>query len=293
MQKLSVEVLEKCIQQNLTSAEINMLLYIARFQNDDGVVHGVYYKDVCDAIGLSYQGFYDCKKSLQNKGIIESEKANYYDWNIKIVNNSFIGKDNYGRGYVSVSSKMVKSKIFQKLRANAKIMALYLLREWQISFSKTRKKSYQILKDTFLKKFSGLGVSARMLRSYLTELTPFLSVYLENGRKYYITFKNDEIRNISTLSENDELREHEYIVSCRRNRIHNYTNKQKEDIFDVLKQYHVKLIKDLEFDLSKIIAKSLEIINQGILTKKNWKRQVNPSLVHKLIRQELQLEPVK
>lgn len=38
MQKLSVTVLEKMIQANVTSKEIDFLLYVARFQNEYGVV---------------------------------------------------------------------------------------------------------------------------------------------------------------------------------------------------------------------------------------------------------------
>lgn len=40
MQKLSIEVLERAMQQNLTSSEVDMLLYIARFQNDAGIAGG-------------------------------------------------------------------------------------------------------------------------------------------------------------------------------------------------------------------------------------------------------------
>lgn len=175
MQKLSIEVLEHAMQQNLTSAEVDMLLYIARFQNDAGTARGIYYKDVCEGIGISYQAFYDCKKGLEEKGIISSEKNNYYDWDITILNNSFVGNENFGRGYVSVSSKMVRSAVFRKFKANTKLMALYLLREWLISRKRTNKESYQILRENFLAKFRKLlNVSDRMIRRYLGQLQPFL-----------------------------------------------------------------------------------------------------------------------
>ena len=38
MQKLSVIVLEKMIKANVTSKEIDFLLYIARFQNEYGII---------------------------------------------------------------------------------------------------------------------------------------------------------------------------------------------------------------------------------------------------------------
>ena len=36
MQKISIEVLEKAIKEKLTSAELDLLLYVARFQDEAG-----------------------------------------------------------------------------------------------------------------------------------------------------------------------------------------------------------------------------------------------------------------
>ena len=43
MQKLSVEVLEKMLGADLSNHEIDMMLYIARFQDEFGHIRGVYY----------------------------------------------------------------------------------------------------------------------------------------------------------------------------------------------------------------------------------------------------------
>ena len=279
MQKISIEVLEKAIKEKLTSAELDLLLYVARFQDETGRASGIYYKDVCESINVSYQGFYDCKRSLQNKGLISAEKCNYYDWDITILNNSFAGKENYGRGYVSVSSKMVKSTAFRKLRANAKMMALYLLREWNINRKKAKRDSYAILKENFLNKFKELGFTNRMARAYLGELKPFLSVYLEDGRKYFLTFKKSEVYN-------EEKRLHDLDTACRRNKVKGIEAEQKQDILTVLRQYHVKIVKKLDFNLSSIVEQSLEILN-GNKQKKKWRRELNPKLIHKIIQDEL------
>ena len=285
MQKISIEVLEKAIEEKLTSAEVDMLLYIARFQDETGTASGIYYKDVCESINISYQGFYDCKRSLQNKGLIYAEKCNYYDWDITILNNSFIGKENYGRGYVSVSSKMVKSSVFRKLRANAKLMALYLLREWSINRKKAKCESYSILKENFLSKFKELGFTNRMTRAYLGELKPFLSVYLENGRKYFLTFKKSEVYNAGE-SENEEKRLHDFDTACRRNKVKEIEEETKRDILTVLRQYHVKVVKKLDFNLSSVVEQSLKVLN-GQKKKSKWRRELNPKLIHKIIQEEL------
>ena len=41
MQKISIEVLENAIRAGLTSAEVDMLLYIDRFQNEAGIARGI------------------------------------------------------------------------------------------------------------------------------------------------------------------------------------------------------------------------------------------------------------
>lgn len=287
MQKISIEVLEKMLRAELTGAEVDMLLYIARYQNNKGISGGIYYKEVCEATGMSYQAFYDCKKGLEKKGIIHAEKNNYYDWNITILDNSFAGKENFGRGYVSVSSDMVKSCEFRGFRANTKLMALYLLREWQISRKHTGSFSYQILKENLIKKFKAFGVSARMIRSYLGELQPFLHVYLEKGKKYYLTFKQEFVKNRTNITENDERRHHELVTACRRNRIKEPEPQECVDILTLMKQYWVKIEKNLSFDLSEIVKKSIEIRNERIKNRNRWSRSLNPSLVHKLLKEEL------
>lgn len=287
VQKIAIEVLEHAIRAGLSSSEVDMLLYIARYQNEAGIARGIYYKDVCENIQISYQAFYDCKKSLVEKGIIYAEKNNYFDWDITILNNSFLGKENFGRGYVSVASKMVRSATFRKLRANAKLMALYLQREWQISRKQTGKTAYQMLKETFLLKFRGLfGVADRMLRSYLTELQPFLSVYLQEGRKFFLTFKENEVKN-REINGNDESREQQIKVACRRNKVKDISIRLQKDLMRLMSQYNPKITKHPEFDLSRVMGLCLERININISKKNNWKREINAALMNKIMQEQL------
>ena len=289
MQKISADVLEKMLHANLTGNEIDMILYIARYQDELGHVQGVYYKDICENVGLSYQGFYDCLHSLQNKGIIMCEKRSYYDWDIQIINNSFSGTENFGRGYVSLHCGMVRSDAFKGLKSGAKLMALYLMREWLISRSRTKSSAYQITKENLMKKFTTLlNVSRRTVREYLGELSEFMSVYLENGRKYFITFKREAYESLPGKdSENDELRSHTVKISCRRNRIKEADQEKVNDIYKILKQHHKEITKKFEFDLSAIIKESLARINENVRNKYKWKRYLSPALVHKIVVEQL------
>jgi len=288
MQKLSVTVLERMIESGVSSREVDFILYVGKYQNEYGTAEGIYYKDICDAVGLSVQGFYNCKKSLEEKGIILCTKNSYYDYDITILDNSFAGKENYGRGYISLHLKLFSMKEFRNLKAGAKLMTMWLLREWLIYKSKSGKLSYQILKDTFLKKFMGLfHMTARTVRSYLGMLKPFLNVYLKEGKKYYITFLNSVASSVpGQNSENEELREHNVSTACRRNRIKNETYAERKEICTILSQHHSEL-KKTGISLSDIVKNSLEIINAGIRNKSRWKRYLNSSLIHKLLIGEL------
>lgn len=74
-------------------------------------------------------------------------------------------------------------------------MALWLMREWLISRSRSGSSAYQITKENLIAKFVGLlNVSRRTVREYLGDLEPFMDVYLEKGRKYFITFKRAHTR---------------------------------------------------------------------------------------------------
>lgn len=282
MQKIGLSVLENMVRKKVTNRELDFILYIARYQNEYGVVTGVHYKDVCDGAGLSYQGFYDCKRSLEDKGIISCEKNNYFDWDITIEGNSFKGKENYGRGYVSIHCNMVRDPEFRKCKVGSKLLALLLMRDWKIAVKKSKSSSFQILKENFVSKYTGLfGVSKRMVRQYLGELQSFISVYLEEGRKYYLTFKKTAVMiDAKAESENNELRSHDITVACRRNRIKEAGTSVHQGICQILCQQHKKIENSFTYDLTEMVRKSLEIRNQG---RKRWKRELSVPLLHKVL----------
>lgn len=282
MQKISADVLEKMMKSNLSSKEVDFILYVAQYQNNYGVASGIYYKDVCEALNLSYQGFYNCRAALEEKGIIRSEKKSYYDCDITILNNEF-DPEHYDRGYVNIHVPMIQDPRFRELKAGAKLMGLWLMREWLIYKSKTKQSGYQILKVNFMAKFREmLGLTNRVIRSYLGALEPFLSVYLEAGKKYFITFREEYVRagNRMSDSENGVLRSHLVRVACRRNRVASDPEKERE-IIDILSIHDKDIRKFRSFPLSGIIADTLAFLNQNVRSKYKWKRYLNPSLIHK------------
>lgn len=45
MQKLSEKLIDRMIQEQLSSAEVDFIIYLSRYQDDYGMVSGVYYKE--------------------------------------------------------------------------------------------------------------------------------------------------------------------------------------------------------------------------------------------------------
>lgn len=87
MQKIKYCVLDKLLRADLSRAEMDFILHISHYQDDYGCVSGIYYRDICNALQISYQTFYDVLHSLQVKEIIAVTKAYYGDWDVTILDN--------------------------------------------------------------------------------------------------------------------------------------------------------------------------------------------------------------
>ena len=103
MQKIKYGVLDKLLRADLSRAEMDFILHISHYQDDTGCVSGIYYRDICEALQISYQTFYDVLRSLQAKEIIKVDKAFYGDWDVTILDNSF---QNGITGYVSTGDDL-------------------------------------------------------------------------------------------------------------------------------------------------------------------------------------------
>lgn len=187
MDKLKLKVINKMQEAGLSKLEVLFMLEIAKYQNKNGLVHGIYYKDICTNVGMlygkkkmSYQRFYDVMRSLKDKGIISFEKG-FKDYDITILHNDFTD-DTYFEGYISVSHTMFSLKNFGQLKAGAMLLALELVKNCESNRSKKLKKLenldssnivgyMKISKDKFYENYANkLGVSKRVLKMYVNSL---------------------------------------------------------------------------------------------------------------------------
>lgn len=76
MQRIKLNVFKSWFDKNLTGKEIDFLLVLSFYQDKRGVTRGVYYKDMMREGKMSAQTFYDCKKSLTEKGYLHMAHLN-------------------------------------------------------------------------------------------------------------------------------------------------------------------------------------------------------------------------
>lgn len=280
MQKLKNRVLDKMLQAHLTKAEVDFILELSHFQDDFGKIYGVYYKSVCEAIGVSYQTFYVTMLSLVDKGLISLDKAFYGDWDITIRDNDFSYQEALKEGYINTGHDIFYNKHFKQLKANEKLLAMQFLKICGAG------KNYHISVDNFYEKYAKLlQVTKRTLQVYINKLKVFFSIGIKNSM-YWITprvaaFKSNAPSDLQNFSK------HLGGVACRRNRA-TYTQESLKDTIDLIRQYGETLGIKIARAFLNAVDDSIRKVNAGISNKSKWDRQLRPKFIHKIIRKELQ-----
>lgn len=124
MQRIKLNVFKSWFDKNLTGKEIDFLLVLSFYQDKRGVTRGVYYKDMMREGKMSAQTFYDCKKSLTEKGVISSVEGQD-DYDITLIGNDFTiyGKEDYEEGkvkYLSTTYHLFRDPYFRTLKPKQK-----------------------------------------------------------------------------------------------------------------------------------------------------------------------------
>lgn len=283
--KLKIEYVKRFFDADLSSKEFDFLMYLALRQDNKGTVYGVYYKDACEKLSISAPEFYKVLRSLKRKGFVDYEKNNRIDWDITLVNNRFDYDGAFKEGYVKIS-KLFEDKKFQELKAGAKILALDFIRLSAASGCSVKLK-VATLRDKYTKL---LRVQARVLKIYVHQIRKFFAIYNKDGLVFITPYKKDYK---NRRSENENCHGNLIDVICRRNRIEDNDTKHKKSVQELLNQYKAEAIEcgeRIERVLQYCVARSLEYINVNNKKKREWQRILRPKLIHKLLRQYLQLD---
>ncbi len=255
MRKIRKKVLNSFCAAGLTRKEQDLFLYLCRYQNVQGNVAGVFYKDVCDQMEMTPQSFYTSLRKLQKSGMIHVESPEYrklrnaVDWNIAVLNNDC---SNYkivlqDGGYLSLADGFYASPDFWALKAGAKAVAMQIC-TWCRS-SKVGK--YVIGSANFLKKFAEqLGVGIRTVRRYLESLK---KLFVISRWKKNITFKvRPDLKAVIPGSDSDAdlIRKQHVRTACCEYGIRIPDDTALKDAADLEKQYPVlgEMLQKKEMD---------------------------------------------
>jgi len=171
--KISNQNLDKILER-CTKKEIDLIIFLGQFQDDFGVVKGIHYKDVLNAIGISKSTFYKLLYGLEDKGIIEicwiNEDFSY--WSATIIDNVFDSSINntqsndYKKGYFKLNYAILHTKAFKSMTKSEKVIVIRLLKiadfshntikvtiktlmEWTNKSRRSVKKFVETLKSVF------------------------------------------------------------------------------------------------------------------------------------------------
>lgn len=270
--------------------EWDLFLYVAKCMDQaTGEARGVYYRDVMQACKMSKQSFYNALRGLYQKGIITYQKNSELDYDVTILDNYFVTEMDYQDGYVSLSREAFLRPEFQKLKAHEKYMLFEFLKgthENGHSLQMGRKKFYEKFRDI-------LGVTNRVIRSYLHNLKYFFSIGVKDG-KIYITYKHSIFRKLKKGDKGYKTEMAWYIESRVKTECHrchvSYDSGRISDTASLIGQYREKLnykVGNKSKELLRIVLTCLHRTVEGL----RWKdRELNPRYIHKLLRTALDLD---
>ena len=296
MQRIKLDVFHSLFEKELAGNEIDFIIALTHLQNGRGEAFGVHYKEMCEKMDISVQAFYDCKKSLAQKGIIQVTKGQK-DYDIVLCGNDFTSYTDrdYKTGnvpYIRTNQKLFYDVNWKKLKPAQKLLIMDLLNINEAGKFRT----HRIKRENFIKKYANtvaedgsmerglLNINARTLQTCLKMLKLYFYVGIKDGM-YLITLRKQFSEKV-VQSEHKQTYEYLMKVACRRNKIKQPDQKEYKDILQLLLNYRKRLWESFINPLD-IFPKMLLIINDRVLNPKKWIRRLKASLFHKLLREEL------
>ncbi len=295
MQRIKLEVFKTFFQKNLTGNEIDFLIALSRIQNPQGKAYGVHYREMIQSVKMSVQAFYDCKSSLEKKGMIEVKKGKD-DYDITFCGNDFTKytEEDYKRGtvkYLSTNHPIFSDRNWKKLKPKQKLLAMDLL---NINLAGNFR-AHKIGRKKFFSKYADhmengkivkgiLEISVRTLQKYLQMLKLYFQIRLEDGM-YHIYLRRPFAKRETAFEKQEEI-ERTVQTMCRRTGIKEADPKEAGDICNVIAVYQKEYLSS-GIDLTTIFSEMLEILNGNVAAKRRWKKRLKASLFHKIFREKL------
>ena len=231
MQKISLEIVNRIVEENISNDEINFLLYIAQFQNELGQVRGIHYRTAIIALNISKPQFYNIIRTMEEKKFITVDWSNSRYWNFVINDNVFLTREDNKKGYLNINRTFLHSITFKNMKANIKQLVLKLL---------TTYRENQNFKISIEKLCSWINVKGtRLMLQYLEAIKEWFNVRITGNGIYIIQLKIDERR---PQSETSFYFKNFIEMFCSNYKI-GFTPDTIKDLIILLGQYKSKLNK--------------------------------------------------
>lgn len=255
---------------NVTSHEIDLLLYLSLRQNAFGIVSGIHYKEAMIDLGLRMnqkQTFYNSLYGLEEKGYIRInyQRKDVY-WEIQILENIFQNDDDDQKGYFNTNREFLFTKAFRELKANEKKLCI----KFTISYTEKNFESYgfSIYPET-VAKWIGLK-SVSLVYRYMESIEQFFPNIRKDGidgELFYLPKGNyTPFRNTKSTERENHLT-HKLKHFCSVHRVA-YTIQDIKDLIILMGQY-----------ASKGLGKLYGTICDVLLSK----RSIEPKLINSLL----------
>lgn len=277
------------IAARISKNEIAFLLYIAVHQDASGKVYSVYYKDICEALDISIQKFYDILKSLSDKNLIKFEKLNPADFVVQLIGNDF-SSNNFTCGYLNVAEKEFHTKVFLNkkngkeikftdLKAGAQLLFLYTQR-----FTNGKHMGVKKFYDDFCNMFQ---VTRKTLQIYLQQLKDIHLLFISKKRNkayhYEMTMRRSTCLDKKGIVPNEKSGYIENIVKMLKANFRKYLDGSSDKaLIDIASLAITKRAERYRnFVVLIVKAVRMSIHHQKNERKKNIK--VNAALVNKCL----------
>lgn len=219
-----------------TKKEIDLIIYLGQFQDENGVIKGIEYKDVLKEVEICKSTFYLLIYSLEKKGIIKINYTyNYKYWEITILNNEFKTPNDYKKGYFKLNFAILHSKAFKKMTKSEKIIVINII---NLNFNR------DYIKVSFNKIRSWTGKSLRSCKKFIETIKNVFNLTIKNGIiiiSTFIGFENNK------RAEKDVLNRHLITYKLKKGKCP-IDEKDLKDVLILIKQYG-KIQKNKIFDI--------------------------------------------
>lgn len=224
---------------NITSNELDLLLYLSLRQDPWGKVVGIYYKDVILELGFnSKQSFYNALYGLEEKGYIRinyDRKDEY--WECIILDNIFLDNNDDKKGYLNTNRDFLHTKEFRNLSLHEKKICLKLVINYNTHCCE--KHGLSVYPGTIA---SWINVkSIALIYRYIENISSFFPSIIKKGKLgNMIHFvKENYIPFVSTTPDKKHHLVHKLKYFCSSYKVA-YTMRDLKDLIVLISQYAKK-----------------------------------------------------